>query len=100
MEQFFADGAALPAKGIIHPDPIAEDVNPSATHEVGQVARDGGLWQFEHRHQVADAEFAFGLQQQDDPEADRVGKGFDGLGEMFQFRTSPHLFQLMTRMPL
>lgn len=82
-EEFQADVAALPAEGVVHPDSIAAGVNPAAAFEVSQVAGNGGLRQLEDRHQITDAQFSFGLQQEDDPQADRVGKGFDGLGEMF-----------------
>jgi len=67
----------------VHPDPLAADIHPAAAFEVGQMARNGGLGQVEYGHQVADAQLALGLQQQDDAQADRIGKGFQGLGKMF-----------------
>ncbi len=47
------------------------------------MTRYGGLGQSQYRHQVADTELPIGLQQQDDAQTERVGKCFDGLGEMF-----------------
>jgi len=83
LEQLLTDTTTFPAEGVVLPDPLAADVNPAAALEVGQVARHGGLGEPEHRHQVADTQFPFGLQQQDDTEADRIRKSFNGLGEMF-----------------
>ena len=76
MEQFIADNAAFLAERIVHPDPLAADINPAAAFEVGQVARYGGLGEAQHRHEVADAQFTLGLQQQNDAQADRVRKCF------------------------
>lgn len=36
LEQFFADSAAFPAQGIVHPDAVAADINPAAPLQVGQ----------------------------------------------------------------
>lgn len=76
LEQFCADGAALPAQRIVHPDPVAADINPATALEVGQVARYCGLRQLENFHKVADAQLTFSLQEQDDAQSDRVGEGF------------------------
>lgn len=38
LEQFLANGTAIPTQGVIHPDPFAADINPAAPLEVGQVA--------------------------------------------------------------
>jgi hypothetical protein len=40
------------------------------------------LGQFQHGHQVADTQLPFSLKQQNDAQPDRVGKGFDGFGQM------------------
>jgi len=63
LEQFIADNAAFLAERIVHPDPLAADINPAASLEVGQVARYGGLGKAQHGHQIADAQFPLGLQQ-------------------------------------
>src|SRR6185369_11366827 len=83
QEHFIANVAAFPAELVVHPESLTADINPAAALEVGQVARHRGLGQFEHRNQVADAQFPLGLQQEDDAQADRVGEGFQGLREMF-----------------
>lgn len=62
LEQLFADGAALPAKRVVHPYALTADVNPAAPFEIGQMARHRGLRQLEYRHQIADAQLSFGLQ--------------------------------------
>ena len=82
-QHFPADIAAFLAECVVHPDPFTAGINPAAPFEIGQVARYGGLWQFEYLHQVADAQLTFGLQQEDDTQSDRIGEGFEGLGKMF-----------------
>lgn len=82
-EQFHADIAALSAEGVVFPYPLTPDVNPATALQVGQMPGHGGLGQFQHRHQVADAQLPLGLEEQDDAQADRVGQGFEGLGKMF-----------------
>lgn len=82
-EQLLADVAACLAEGVVHPDAFAPGIDPAAPLQVGQVARHGRLRKPQHSHDVADAQLAFGLQQQDDAQTDRVGEGFQGLGEMF-----------------
>ena len=72
LEEFSADDAAFIAECVVHPDPFATGVNPAAALQVGEVARHRGLGQLQNRHQVADAQFSFGLQKQDDAQADRV----------------------------
>ena len=73
QQQLPADMAAIPAKRVIHPDPLTADVNPAAPFQIGQVPRHGGLGEPKHSHKIADAELPFGLEQQDDPEPDRIG---------------------------
>ena len=83
IEQVQAYPAAFWPKPVVHPDPLTTGVNPTAALEVCKVTRHRGLRQVEDFHQIADAEFALCLQQQDDTQTNRIGEGLDGLGEMF-----------------
>ena len=83
VKKLLAGCAALPAERVVHPDTFAAGINPAAPLQVSQVTRHGGLGEVQRYYQVADAQLTFGLQQEDDAQADRVGEGFKGLGEMF-----------------
>lgn len=63
MKQFLADGTALPTESVVHPEPLTAGIDPAAALEVGQMARHGRLGQPQHRHQVTDAQFTFGLKK-------------------------------------
>jgi len=82
VKQIRGEQAYGPADSVVHPNAIASVVQPAAALEIGEVARDRGLGQFQHCHQVADTQLSLCLEQDEYAQADRIGKAFECLGEL------------------